>query len=119
MIYLALGRKYEKNVYAGPWKGYAAAPLEKNGTVVAGKAPFYRIHLKSSGNGTEVAEERLAHGTLEYYKVLKRVSSSRGADSPNKSHRNLLSNAQNGYKPRCLVTREQLIKMLEENNTDM
>jgi len=119
MIYLALGKKYEKNVYAGPWKGFAATPVERNGSVVAGKPPFYRIYAKPNGSGSETVEERLVNGTLEYYKVMKRVSSERGGNSKRKSHRNLLSNAQNGYKPRCLVTREQLIRMLEENNADM
>lgn len=119
MIYLALGKRYTGNVYAGPWKGFAATPVESSGTVAAGRPPFYRIALQGAGGCGAITEERLVQGTLEFYKILKRVSSQRGGNSKRKSHRNLLSNALNCYKPRCLVTREQLIKFLEENTAEL
>ncbi len=118
MIYLAFGKKYRGNVYGGPWKGYSVLPVGEEKGATSGKPPFRSISLQPNGSGFDVMERELPRGTLEYEKVLKRVSSERGGNSKNKSHRNLLSNAQNGYKPRCLVTREQLIRLLENNHAE-
>ena len=119
MIYLAFGKRYTGNVYAGPWRRFAVSPkAERGGVVTEGKPPFYEITLEVTGEGRQLRQNRIEYGTLTFEKLLKRVSPKRGGSSKRKSHRNLLSNAQNGYKPRCLVTREQLITLLENNHVE-